>query len=441
MTKLFPRTFAPLPSDAERDRKLSEKIAALQRFVKPQQLDIPDHFQREASWLLAQKELQKMGSYKAPRDKLVCVLNCCRVINNLLLNAAVMAAGGDSDASPPGADEFLPVLIYVLLQANPPQLFSTIDYIQRYRHQTRLVSEASYFFTNLVSAASFLENANHTSLSMTEEDFNSEMSAAQAALLSNSIPDITSTPAPATPQQQPQLTESSASASVHSVGSSAASLSTFTTPLHKEASKSPISLSTGRKVSGGGEGIGTNGRSISAGSAAARRRKKPITEADIVRDFPFAFAQVGDLRVKDVELLLADYKELVLKYTALARRVQGENVGPSESLKAPASATPASPPTSASTTDGTTGGVASGTETATTEGTASVETVSDFHRSVQNSSTLDSTLKVGLFLDSSKASLPNRETAQGGSATALETSNPVPSLPSEPQDAADVRPL
>lgn len=63
------------------------------------------------SFQLAQKELQKINMYKAPRDKLVCILNCCKVINNLLLNASVA-----SNENPPGADEFLPVLIYVTLK-------------------------------------------------------------------------------------------------------------------------------------------------------------------------------------------------------------------------------------------------------------------------------------------------------------------------------------
>ena len=60
---------------------------------------------------LAQKELQKINMYKAPRDKLSCILNCCKVINNLLLNASIV-----SNDNPPGADEFLPVLIYVTIK-------------------------------------------------------------------------------------------------------------------------------------------------------------------------------------------------------------------------------------------------------------------------------------------------------------------------------------
>jgi len=53
--------------------------------------------------------------YKAPRDKLACILNCCKVINNLLLNASIVSNTTPPPA-PPGADEFLPVLIYVTIK-------------------------------------------------------------------------------------------------------------------------------------------------------------------------------------------------------------------------------------------------------------------------------------------------------------------------------------
>lgn len=74
------------------------------------------HLKKKSVFLLvqlAQKELQKINMYKAPRDKLVCILNCCKVINNLLLNASIA-----SNENPPGADEFLPVLIYVTIKAS-----------------------------------------------------------------------------------------------------------------------------------------------------------------------------------------------------------------------------------------------------------------------------------------------------------------------------------
>ena len=49
-----------------------------------------------------------------------------------------------------GADDFLPVLIFVVVHAAPPQLASNLEYVQRFRMQSRMASESAYFFTQLV---------------------------------------------------------------------------------------------------------------------------------------------------------------------------------------------------------------------------------------------------------------------------------------------------
>ena len=64
---------------------------------------------------LAEKELQKINTFKAPREKLLCIMNCCRVINNLLLNASM-----SENHALAGLDDFLPVLIYVTIKASSP---------------------------------------------------------------------------------------------------------------------------------------------------------------------------------------------------------------------------------------------------------------------------------------------------------------------------------
>jgi hypothetical protein len=68
------------------------------------------------------------------------------------------------------------------LQANPPQLHSNLLYISRYRHHSRLVSEAAYFYTNLVSAEHFIDNLEATSLSMDSSEFEKQMQSARALL-------------------------------------------------------------------------------------------------------------------------------------------------------------------------------------------------------------------------------------------------------------------
>jgi hypothetical protein len=49
-----------------------------------------------------------------------------------------------------GADDFTPVLIYVTIKAQPEYLASNLAFIERYRTSSRLVSEAQYFFVQMV---------------------------------------------------------------------------------------------------------------------------------------------------------------------------------------------------------------------------------------------------------------------------------------------------
>ncbi|KAJ0024176.1 hypothetical protein Pint_06727 [Pistacia integerrima] len=278
MTKLFSRTFSSTPEDVKIDQEIYEKICLLQTFLRPEHLDIPVVLQNEASWLLAEKELQKMNTVKAPREKLLCIMNCCRVISNLLLNASM-----SENMVLAGADDFLPVLIYVMIKAsspclnyqkkfidldtwksilaNPPQLHSNLKFIQLYRRQTKLVSEAAYYFTNLVSAKTFVVDLNAKSLSIEEIEFEENM---QAARLANKVPQV-------------------------------------------EVSSS----SNDFKALGDVRGPGPSGRIHGDGIHTSGGY-----------NYPFMEAEADDLTVGDVERLLRVYKDVVSKYTSLCRSVR-----------------------------------------------------------------------------------------------------------------------
>ncbi|KAK4700285.1 Rab5 GDP/GTP exchange factor, partial [Phenoliferia sp. Uapishka_3] len=204
----------PSTDDLERDRILSQRIR-LFAWVKPSHLDLsipplpsssppsprpssslsssrassptsqssiqgkPDSSQTKADKQtqgfieFAKRELNKINQYKAPRDKLICVLNACKVIFGLIRHVS----------KDEGADAFVPFLIYVVLKANPDHLVSNLQYIQRFRNPEKLSGEGGYYLSSLNGAISFIETMDASSLSsITKEEFENEVELAIQAL-------------------------------------------------------------------------------------------------------------------------------------------------------------------------------------------------------------------------------------------------------------------
>ncbi|KAI1482031.1 hypothetical protein F4774DRAFT_372974 [Daldinia eschscholtzii] len=158
--------------DVERDEILAQKIN-IYSWVREEHLDIPPTSDSGKRFLiLAQQELLKIKSYRAPRDKIICVLNCCKVIFGLLKH-------NKSDSS---ADSFMPLLIYVVLRSNPDHLVSNVHYILRFRNQEKLGGEAGYYLSSLMGAIQFIESMDRTSLTISDEEFDKNVEAAVSAI-------------------------------------------------------------------------------------------------------------------------------------------------------------------------------------------------------------------------------------------------------------------
>merc|ERR1711933_124502 len=95
-------------------------------------------------------------------------LNACNVINDVLKRT--MAECGVV-ARPLSADDFLPLLIFAVIMANPPRLHSNVEFVATFRHPSRLVAEDAYYLTTLQSAVAFVRDAGPKTLDISLEEF------------------------------------------------------------------------------------------------------------------------------------------------------------------------------------------------------------------------------------------------------------------------------
>ena len=129
------------------------------------------------------------------------MLNCCKVIfggtpylpnfAQPRLTALGLLRNSKSDQS---ADSFVPLLIYVVLQANPEHLVSNIQYIMRFRNQEKLGGEAGYYLSSLMGAIQFIETLDKTSLTVSDEDFERSVEAAVSSIAEKHVEDTAAPP-------------------------------------------------------------------------------------------------------------------------------------------------------------------------------------------------------------------------------------------------------
>lgn len=160
MGKLYNRCFSPClktlgddldeghKRDLTSDQKLREKVAEF-KFVRPEDLDIPSALTGRLSKFvkLSGEELNKTNRFKAPRDKMICILNSCKVIFGILRHHKL---------ADKGADSFIPLLIYTILHGDVEALASNVNYIDRFRYDEFIRGEASYYLNSLQAAINYI---------------------------------------------------------------------------------------------------------------------------------------------------------------------------------------------------------------------------------------------------------------------------------------------
>ncbi|SOV13643.1 vacuolar protein sorting-associated protein 9, putative [Plasmodium sp. gorilla clade G2] len=90
----------------------------------------------------------------------------------------------DDDELLPCADEVLPLLIYVIIKTNPPEIISNIIYIQNFRHPSRFISEEAYSFTQFCSGIEFIKELGKTTfLNISDDEYKEKVANAEKSYL------------------------------------------------------------------------------------------------------------------------------------------------------------------------------------------------------------------------------------------------------------------
>lgn len=124
-------------SNLETEETTQENMGLLNKFLK-----------------VFSRELFKMGKFRSPRDKLVCLLNSCKIIFSFLKKKK-----GNTSLT---ADDFMPLLIYSILKISNNAdtenywLLSSMTYIETFRQSEFLKGEESYYLMSFQGALQFI---------------------------------------------------------------------------------------------------------------------------------------------------------------------------------------------------------------------------------------------------------------------------------------------
>lgn len=146
-SKVYREAFYPNgEADIQKDRIMYDLIQQLSKKVSLNH--VPAVYRKCAPWLDAQEALLAVSAHKSPRDKLQCIRQSTSAIMNTLHVSCTPRV--------PAADDFFPVMVYVIIKANPPHLPSTIQYIHNFQEK-QMIGESSYWWTQFCMAVEYIK--------------------------------------------------------------------------------------------------------------------------------------------------------------------------------------------------------------------------------------------------------------------------------------------
>ena len=144
-----------------KDNTLYQKTLQLS-WVAPENLNIKKIYINQLTNAVAW--IKKMDDAKSVKDKLSCVQNAINTMNNTIK----FSLGIEQDA---GQDELTPIFQYIIIKAQPPRMYSNINYIECFLEDSELGGNYGTLLEQMNLTASFILYISHTQLNVTKEEF------------------------------------------------------------------------------------------------------------------------------------------------------------------------------------------------------------------------------------------------------------------------------
>lgn len=160
------------------DLQFSFKLYNL-AWVTEAHLDIPEKIystpRRTLCFCSAQSALRKVVTCRMPCEKLRYLSRCCEKLFALLLEFDLKR--------PANADDFFPLLLFVIIKTVPTEILSHIEFIELFAQRKIIeTGEIAYYLTNFISALNFIKESDESSFGISKSDFESNVNASKTEI-------------------------------------------------------------------------------------------------------------------------------------------------------------------------------------------------------------------------------------------------------------------
>eukprot|EP01105_Mastigella_eilhardi_P008850 TRINITY_DN2120_c3_g1_i2.p1 TRINITY_DN2120_c3_g1~~TRINITY_DN2120_c3_g1_i2.p1 ORF type:complete len:1074 (-),score=273.92 TRINITY_DN2120_c3_g1_i2:386-3484(-) len=183
----------------EKDNAFVARVQKLRAVIKPEHLELGLKCLDKTLLKHAREELTPLDAVVTPFEKLTCIFNACKVLIWTL----------QSTGSSAGADDFLPLFIYLVIFTDLPRIHSNISFIQRFSDSDEKFGEAYCYFTHLVSAATYIETLSPESLAQQTKE-QEQQAQQQSAPASSTSPSAGTSTSPTKQPENPPTKKRSA---------------------------------------------------------------------------------------------------------------------------------------------------------------------------------------------------------------------------------------